>query len=58
MADRATVEALAARHGVTPTRWLARGGVLRVNAGQLAALSRTPGSITSPGDIRSTRRWR
>src|SRR6266516_1780919 len=50
--DKATVDALAARYNVTVKRYLSDGGVLLVNAGQLAALRDDEEVDHLSGDIR------
>src|SRR4051794_33119377 len=50
--DRATVDALAARYNVVVKRYLKTGGVLRVTAGQLAALQADGSQDHLSGDIR------
>ena len=46
-ADRATVEAVAARHGAAISKWLKTGAVLRASGAQLQALAATP-AVGSP----------
>src|SRR5437868_14855311 len=49
--DKATVDALAARYNVVIKRYLTEGAVLRVNAGQLAALRDDPDVDHLSGDV-------
>jgi serine protease AprX len=49
--DRASLEELAARYGARARRWLATGGVLRVDATQLKALSEDPAVEKLSGDV-------
>jgi serine protease AprX len=50
--DAATVDALAARYNLTVARHLASGAVLRINAGQLAALQQDEGIDHLSGDVK------
>src|SRR5262249_23672117 len=50
--DKATVDALARRYNVTVKKYLSEGGVLRVPAGQLAALRDDADVDHLPGDLR------
>ena len=49
-ADRATVEAVAARHGPAMVKWLKTGAVLRASADQLRALAADPAVGHLSGD--------
>ena len=49
-ADRATVEAVAARHGLAIGKWLKTGAVLRATGDQLRALAADPGVGHLSGD--------
>ena len=49
-ADRATVEAVAARHGLAMVKWLKTGAVLRASGAQLQALAADPGVGHLSGD--------
>ena len=57
--SRDEIEALAARHGLTPKRWLSEGAVLDVAAGEPAgAQPTTPPSRTSRATCPCAGRWR
>ena len=49
--DRARLEELAARYGAEARGWLATGGVFRMNAAQLKALSEDPAVDRLSGDV-------
>ncbi len=51
-ADRATVEAVAARHGLTVAKWLKTGAVLTATGAQLQALAADTGVGHLSGDTR------
>src|SRR4030095_12835282 len=50
--DKAMVDTLAQRYNVTVTKYLSEGGVLRVTAGQLAALRDDADVVHLSGDLR------